>query len=74
LKLCGRCHSWLHANPYLAKGLGWEVDPTVDPVDVAAWILTPHRVGPGWHLLVVEDDADGIRRHVVRPVEAVWTP
>ena len=76
--LCGSgttgCHGLQHARPYLFQGLGWEVGPLEDPADIPVWILTPFRVGPGWHLLAVETDAVGIRRHVVRPVEARWIP
>ena len=79
LALCGSgttgCHGKIgHDGAYVAQGLGWEVLPTDDPALHPAWILTPHRSGPGWHLLCEVDDAEGIRRHVVRPVEAVWTP
>jgi hypothetical protein len=76
LALCGSgttgCHGLAHAHPLLAQGLGWEVGPLEEPADIAAWILTPNRVGAGWHLLAVEDDATGIRRHLVIPVQARW--
>jgi hypothetical protein len=75
LYLCHRCHHGTgHGGAYIAQGLGWEIQPTEDPALHPAWILTPHRYGPGWHLLCEIDDTQGIRRHVVRPVEAVWTP
>lgn len=72
LALCRSCHDWAHHKPLLAQGLGWEVLPEGDPATEAAWIHTPGRLGPGWHLLAVEYDAEGIRRHVVIPVEPRW--
>lgn len=78
LALCGSgttgCHGLAHAHPYIAQGLGWEIGPYDDPATAAAWIITPNRLGPGWHLLAVETDTTGIRRHVVRPVDPGWTP
>lgn len=76
--LCGSgttgCHGLQHARPALFQGLGWEIGPLDDPALIPVWILTPHRVGPGWHLLAIELDTDGIRQHVVRPVEPRWVP
>lgn len=74
LDLCHRCHAFAHQQPHLAQGLGWELLPGADPTVHAAWIRTPHRLDPGWHLLGVEADADGVRRHIVIPVEPEWTP
>jgi hypothetical protein len=72
LHICDSCHRLAHAHPLIAQGLGWEVGPLEEPADIAVWILTVNRVGPGWHLLAIEDDASGIRRHLVIPVHARW--
>lgn len=70
--LCRPCHTWLHANQHLAHGLGWELPAIADPAAEAAWIITAHLDRPAWHLLGVEHDTDGIRRHVVRLVTPRW--
>ena len=77
LGLCGSgttgCHGRAHHDPVGAAGWGWELTGRAEPTDEAAWIRRPwDPTRAGWHLLRVEHDADGIRRHVVIPVEARW--
>jgi hypothetical protein len=75
LALCGSgitgCHGLAHHHPLWAQGLGWEVLPEEDPAEHAVWLLHPVH-GPGRYLLAVTWDGDGIRRHVVIPVQARW--
>ncbi len=35
--LCGRCHSWIHANPDWAYRHGWMVRSLNDPADVGVF-------------------------------------
>lgn len=77
LALCGSgtqgCHGWAHHNRLLALGLGWELPPGSDPTQHAVWLRDPFDpTRARWVLLTVAADADGVRRHIVIPVEPRW--
>jgi len=43
LHLCRPCHSWAHANPTMARSVGWSVRRNHDPAKVPALLA-----GRGW--------------------------
>jgi hypothetical protein len=68
---CSTAHRWLHQESTLADLGGWrivrdDIPPELRPV----WLATPW---PGWWRLFLAADGEGLRRHLIEPVDpTVW--
>lgn len=64
---CTAAHRWAHQESTLADLGGWRIvrDQT-PPEDRPVWLALPW---PGWWRLFLADDGEGLRRHLIEPVD-----